>query len=71
MAFSWRRKSTTRALPPAAQSAQPDWVSSMQEHFRANGYYRAEDLARVLGDPRETVQISAGSDFQLAARNER
>jgi hypothetical protein len=52
-------------------SGQPEWVIAMHEHFQRTGYYRAEDLQRVLGDPRESVRISPALDTPMAARIEK
>lgn len=41
------------------------WVVEMHRFFAEHGYYRAEDLNRVLGDPRVGVVIacSGGSGY--------
>lgn len=48
---------TMRAAPV------PDWVVKMQEHFRQTGTYRPEDLRRLLGDRRRTVQVGPNASF--------
>lgn len=45
------------ALEQAQEGA--DWVKEMHNHFRQNGFYRAEDLNRLLGDPRDHVALAA------------
>ncbi len=40
-------------------SPAPKWVEEMQEHFLENGFYRAEDMKRVFGDPAECVEVKA------------
>ena len=35
----------------------PKWILEMHNHYRATGVYRALDLRRILGDPRDVVQI--------------
>ncbi len=40
----------------------------MHKHFHENGYYRAEDMERVFGDPRDSVGFSVSSTFSLSAR---
>ncbi len=54
----------TRARRPEAQTQTLDseWVSEMQEHFQRRGFYRAQDLERVLGNPRSHVQVRTTSD---------
>ncbi len=42
------------SLVTAVESG-PRWVESMQAHFQQTGYYRADDLNRLLGDPRDAV----------------
>lgn len=37
----------------------PGWVSEMHQHYRVNGFYRAVDLHRVLGDPTASVKGTA------------
>ena len=41
---------------------RPQWVRSMHVHFHEKGYYRAEDLARLVGDPRQSVSVSLSGD---------
>jgi hypothetical protein len=35
----------------------PEWVSKMREHFREHGFYRPEDMDRVLGSPKTHVEV--------------
>jgi hypothetical protein len=39
------------------EPSAPKWVEEMHDHFRRTGFYRAEDLQRVLGDPRDHAEI--------------
>lgn len=48
---------TMRAAPV------PDWIVKMHEHFRQTGTYRPEDLRRLLGDQRRTVQVGPNASF--------
>lgn len=50
-------------------TAIPKWLEDMHKHFGENGFYRSEDLQRVLGDPCESVQISAATDLKQLTRN--
>jgi hypothetical protein len=50
-----KKKIEAETAPPASKSAAPAWVVSMHEYHSRTGLYRAEDLDRVLGDPREQV----------------
>lgn len=49
-------------LPPA------DWVLEMQDHYRRTGWYRPEDLRRLLGDP--TGRSTSGPNSSLMVRLE-
>jgi hypothetical protein len=53
--------------PPSTKSeaSSPEWVVSMREYHRKTGLYRAEDLNRVLGDPRDRVQIQPSGNVAL------
>ncbi|MDD5191835.1 MAG: hypothetical protein PHH54_04135 [Candidatus Nanoarchaeia archaeon] len=37
---------------------EADWVREMREFYNENGFYRTEDLNRLLGDPIRGVTIS-------------
>jgi hypothetical protein len=50
-------KSSDHHATPSESALGAQWVQEMQEHFRRTGYYRAEDLQRLLGDPRSHVEI--------------
>ena len=41
---------------------EPGWVEKMHEHYRQNGFYRAQDLERVLGDPREHLEVKTSDE---------
>jgi hypothetical protein len=53
---------------PQPKGADPEWVVSMHRHYQRTGVYRAEDLNRVLGDPREQVSGETTDDITLACR---
>jgi hypothetical protein len=40
----------------------------MREHYVRNGFYRTEDVARVLGDPRRPFEGRARDDLLLASK---
>jgi hypothetical protein len=40
--------------------AEAPWVTAMREHFAEHGFYRREDLERLLGKPGQSARI--GSD---------
>jgi len=54
-------------MPTEAESlsnvvaAVPEWVSKMQQHFREHGFYRPEDLDRVLGSPQTHVEVQVSN----------
>lgn len=63
-----KRKRVKRNDIPATQvvpASEPPatWVAGMREHFQQTGYYRTEDLARLLGDPRDSVQVKAAPEL--------
>jgi len=39
------------------ESGPPPWIREMHEHFRQKGFYRPEDLRRVLGDPTDRLEL--------------
>ena len=44
----------------ASKAPVSDEVRAAFEFFESTGVYRTEDLRRLLGDPRETVQAGPG-----------
>jgi hypothetical protein len=48
--------------------ATPEWMRGMFEHFNETGTYRAEDIQRVLGDPRQGVQIPTAPSMEVSYR---
>jgi hypothetical protein len=65
-----RQKKEPKPTPkaPATTAPQPaPWVAQMVQHFQTTGYYRAEDLERLLGDPRDSVQATAEPSMQFCA----
>ena len=36
---------------------EPKWVREMKANYSKTGTYRPEDLRRVLGDPRRSVEM--------------
>jgi hypothetical protein len=53
--------------PAAEQQSAASWVSGMRQHFQQTGYYRVEDLDRLLGDPRQSVEISSSPFLHACA----
>lgn len=51
------KKKAAANVPQPAPKREAPWVTAMHEHFGLNGSYRSEDLRRVLGDPRESVEM--------------
>lgn len=53
-----QKKVSAKTVPLSAMTRQesPEWVKQMHSYFRLYGSYRAEDVQRVLGDSRNTVQ---------------
>jgi hypothetical protein len=66
-----RKHIAARSLPQAATqsgSIVQDWVVSMHDYHQKTGLYRAEDLNRVLGDPRTQVQGDVAPEMPFACR---
>jgi hypothetical protein len=60
-----QQKPTAQPVSNDEQSAA--WVRGMRLHFQQTGYYRASDLERLLGDPRQSVEVEATPDMLLCA----
>jgi hypothetical protein len=67
MAKANAQKSKSRASSrvQSAEKSSPAWVESMQVHFRETGFYRADDLNRLLGDPRDAVGITVNDGVKI------
>jgi hypothetical protein len=48
---------TDRTPPGAEEETLGAASTEMHDHFHQNRVYRAEDLQRVLGDPRDHVKV--------------
>ena len=48
-------------------SKEPQWVEEMREYRSANGVYRSEDIARLLGNPWTCVEIKTSIDGAASA----
>ena len=47
---------------------EPTWVIDMRDHYHRTGYYRATDLERVLGDPRDGVEVLSEETMRAASQ---
>lgn len=47
---------------------QPAWVTLMEAHYREKGFYRAEDLSRLTGDPKDAFGKSIDPNGSFAGR---
>ena len=63
-----KKKSKPQPTPSSTTQTGPAWVARMHEYHSRTGLYRAEDLDRVLGDPREQVSGQPCDDFAIACR---
>ncbi len=52
-----RPRQTAAPSTQEVASSFADRVRDMREHFRIHGWYRAQDVRGVLGDPLERVQV--------------
>jgi hypothetical protein len=48
------------AFPPEAS-----WVTEMREHFHRYGFYRREDVERLLGKPGDCAVLDANGNVVL------
>jgi len=62
-----KRKEPKNPAPAALPQPGPAWVESMQAHFQQTGHYRANDLNRLLGDPRVAVGISSDDGVKVVS----
>lgn len=46
----------------AKESEEPAWMKDMHEHFRDKGFFRPEDIRRVLGNQAEGVSMPRDPD---------
>ena len=42
----------------------PEWVREMREHYREKGWYRPDDLKRLLGDPNRRVDMGTKESIE-------
>jgi hypothetical protein len=56
------RRKKQSDMPQDTSPASPQWTQDAQIHFQQNGFYRATDLQRVLGDPGASVSSVATAD---------
>ena len=68
MAKSAKTRSRDIPMMKARQEATAAWVHDMHAHYAANGTYRAEDLRRVLGDPRESFGVESSQGATHSTR---
>ena len=50
------------------QMPPPVWLVNMIDHYRRKGFYRPEDLRRLLGDPNERVELGPDTGLPLFLR---
>ena len=74
MKSNMKRKSVPRrtrsqrplSVPPQPETRSLEWVSEMRDYYRRTGLYRAADLNRVLGNPREQIVGEPADDLLVA-----
>ena len=42
---------------------EPEWVRKMKQHYAKTGTFRAEDLRRLLGDPKRGFEVSSSDSL--------
>jgi hypothetical protein len=60
--------SPTRLGAAPSTEGAPDWVTRMHKHYLKEGYYRPDDLERVLGNPRERLRIKTSDESVLSCK---
>jgi hypothetical protein len=65
MPRNWRRAmpKTQPAAPTVEVASVPDWLQQAYKHFQETGFYRPEDIIRVLGSQREGVELRAETEW--------
>jgi hypothetical protein len=64
-----KKKSAAVAVRKVEEATkEPEWVTSMREHYRQTGAYRTSDLDRVLGDPRKQISGEPPEEFVVTCR---
>ena len=56
-------KTPEQPTPVVEVASIPDWLQEAHKHFVETGFYRPEDMLRVLGSQREGVELRAESDW--------
>jgi hypothetical protein len=57
----------TTAVTHIGNEVDAPWLREMRAYYATNGAYRAEDVQRVLGDPRTVVGVPADRTLFAAA----
>lgn len=47
----------------------PEWVTKAQAHFASTGSYRPSDIQRLLGDQKQSIEVSPKTE-DFKQRNE-
>lgn len=58
-----RSKARPVEIADVERHSMPAWVTSMHQHYQQTGFFRAEDLTRVLGDPRDAVEVRTSTEM--------
>jgi hypothetical protein len=63
------RKNKNRDMggAPMTEVQIPEWVKGMHAYRNANGYFRASDVLRVLGDQSKSVEVPVVRELAAAA----
>ena len=56
------------ARVPSMEELVPEWVREMHAYRNKHGFYRPEDVFRVLGDPQKRVEIPLAGEITAAAK---
>lgn len=57
------------AIPQTTdQVASAPWIKDMQSFHSRNGFYRPQDLGKVLGNPLEPVGVESATDLAFTSK---
>ena len=63
-----RRKSNDRqGETKMAEDTTPEWVRGMHAFRQSNGFFRASDVYRVLGNQEKSVQVPVVTELAAAS----
>lgn len=62
-----QKSSKRRGEVKMAEDKTPEWVQGMHAFRQANGFFRASDVYRVLGNQEKSVQVPMVTELAAAS----